>query len=42
MKSTLLKCAVALGLLTSSAIAFAANLGCCGDVICCIKMACCL
>lgn len=43
MTSTIIKSAVAIGLLTSSAIAFAANAGCCGDVICCIKMlACCM
>jgi hypothetical protein len=42
MKSTIIKGAVAIGLLASSAIAFAANTGCCDDIICCIKMACCL
>ncbi|RZT10432.1 hypothetical protein SAMN05216319_1110 [Duganella sp. CF402] len=43
MKSKVTKFVVAVGLLTSSAWALAASAGCCGDVICCIKMlACCL
>lgn len=43
MKSKLIKFVVAAGLLASSAVALAAQAGCCGDVICCIKMlACCL
>ncbi|NVM78116.1 hypothetical protein FHW83_003940 [Duganella sp. SG902] len=32
------KFALAAGLLLSSAMALAANAGCCGDAICCIKM----
>lgn len=43
MKSKIAKLAVAAGLLTTSAFALAANAGCCGDLICCIRMlACCL
>jgi hypothetical protein len=41
MKSTLLKIGAALGLLSGSAAALAAN-GCCGDLACCLHMlACC-
>ncbi|WP_267875663.1 hypothetical protein [Duganella radicis] len=36
MKTT--KFVVAIGLLLSSAMALAANAGCCGDALCCIKM----
>jgi hypothetical protein len=43
MKSKTTKFAVAAALLLSSAVAFAANADCCGDVLCCIKMlACCM
>ena len=38
MKSRTIKIAVALGLLASSAAAFAANADCCGDLLCCLKM----
>ena len=43
MKSKLIKLAAAAGLLTASAVAFAAQ-GCCGDLACCVQklMACCL
>lgn len=43
MRSKFIKLTVAATLLTSSAVALAANTGCCGDIVCCIKMlACCL
>ncbi|MFX6357526.1 hypothetical protein ABTF91_20290, partial [Acinetobacter baumannii] len=42
MKSKVTKIVVAAGLFAASAVAFAANAGCCGDIACCIKMlACC-
>jgi hypothetical protein len=43
MKSALIKTVAALGLLSASAVAFAAQ-NCCGDLACCIQqlLACCL
>lgn len=43
MKSRLIKIAAACGLLSASAVAFAAQ-GCCGDLTCCVQqlLACCL
>ncbi len=43
MKSALIKTAAALGLLSASAVAFAAQT-CCGDLACCVQqlLACCL
>lgn len=43
MKSNLIKFAAACGLLSASAVAFAAQ-NCCGDVACCVQqlIACCL
>lgn len=43
MKSRLIKTTAAFGLLSASAVAFAAQ-GCCGDFACCVQqlLACCL
>lgn len=43
MKSRLIKFSAALGLLSASAVAFAAQ-NCCGDLACCMQqlIACCL
>ena len=43
MKSKLIKLSAALGLLSASAVAFAAS-NCCGDLACCMQqlMDCCL
>jgi len=43
MKSKLIKIGAALGLLSASAVAFAAQ-GCCGDLACCVQqlLNCCL
>jgi hypothetical protein len=43
MKFKLIKLSAALGLLSASAVAFAAQ-GCCGDFACCVQqlLACCL
>ncbi|MFL6656437.1 MAG: hypothetical protein ACJ8GW_00045 [Massilia sp.] len=38
MKSTSIKIAAALALLTTSAVAFAASNGCCGSLECCLNM----
>ena len=43
MKSRLIKCVAGFGLLSASAVAFAAQ-HCCGDLACCVEqlIACCL